>query len=181
MRKLFLFTIMTAFPVYSFAAAITEESIRTFGWRVAMFVIFATLLYFILRKPVKAMLTQRTEDIKSALAEAELAKEEAQKKVKEYEAKMEQLKKELEVMKENVKKTAEAERQQMIDDAKKQVEQMKQFAVNMIDAEKERAIVELHNEAVELAAAEAEKKLVKDISGSKADKILDEYVKRIGE
>ena len=94
---------------------------------------------------------------------------------------MEQLKKELEVMKENVKKTAEAERQQMIDDAKKQVEQMKQFAVNMIDAEKERAIVELHNEAVELAAAEAEKKLVKDISGSKADKILDEYVKRIGE
>ena len=35
--------------------------------------------------------------------------------------------------------------------------------------------------AVELAASQAEQKLIKEINGSKAAKILDEYVKRIGE
>ena len=94
---------------------------------------------------------------------------------------MQQLRKELEVMKENAKRTAEAERETMIADAKKHVEQMKQFAQNMIISEKERAIKELHREAVELAAKEAEQKLIKEISGDKAAKILDEYVKRIGE
>ena len=69
----------------------------------------------------------------------------------------------------------------MIADAKKHVEQMKQFAINMIESETERAIQDLHREAVELAASQAEQKLVKEISGSKAAKILDEYVKRIGE
>ena len=58
---------------------------------------------------------------------------------------------------------------------------MKQFALNMIESEKERAIQNLHREAVELAASQAEQKLIKEINGSKAAKILDEYVKRIGE
>ncbi len=180
MNKLYLSTLFTAFPLLTFASEGALDW-RTFGWRVSMFIIFAVLLYVLLKNPVKTMLAKRTEDIKAALEEAEYAKNEAVKQVKEYEAKMVQLKKELEEMKLNAQKIAEAERESMIADAKKQVEQMKQFAVNMIEAEKERAILELHNEAVELAAAEAEQKLIKDIKGSTADKILDEYVKRIGE
>ena len=84
-------------------------------------------------------------------------------------------------MKSYAKKSADSEREYMIADAKKHVEQMKQFAINMIESEKERAIQELHHEAVELAANQAEQKLIKEISGGKAAKILDEYVKRIGE
>ena len=58
---------------------------------------------------------------------------------------------------------------------------MKMFAINMIESEKERAIQELHRETVELAASQAEQKLTKEINGSKAVKILDEYIKHIGE
>ncbi len=172
---------IVAFPLLSFASEHGELDWRTFGWRVAMFIIFVILLYVLLKKPVNTMLTNRTEEVKATLAEAERAKDEAFKLVKEYEEKSVQLKKELEEMKANAKKTAEAEREHMIAEAKKQVEQMKQFAINMIEAEKERAVQELHNEVVELASAQAEKNLIKDISGSKAEKILDEYVKRIGE
>ena len=180
MKRVFLSLLIFTFPLYAFAAG-GELDWKTFGYRVAMFIIFVALLYWLTAKRIKAMLIKRTEDIKAALAEAELAKEEAAKKVKEYEAKMQQLQKELEVMKENAKRTAEAERETMIADAKKHVEQMKQFAQNMITSEKERAIQELHREAVELAVKEAEQKLIKEISGDKAAKILDEYVKRIGE
>ncbi len=176
MKKAFLLTALLSFPLTAFAAG-GELDWKTFGWRVAMFVIFAALLYFLTAKRIKAMLIQRTEDIKAALAEAETAKDEAMAKVKQYEAKMA----ELEEMKANAKKAAESEREYMIADAKKHVEQMKQFAINMIESEKERAIQELHHEAVELAANQAEQKLIKEISGGKAAKILDEYVKRIGE
>lgn len=180
MKKAFLLITLLSFPLTAFAAG-GELDWKTFGWRVAMFVIFAALLYFLTAKRIKAMLIQRTEDIKAALAEAETAKEEAMAKVKQYEAKMVELKKELEEMKANAKKVAESERENMIADAKKHVEQMKQFAINMIESEKERAIQNLHREAVELAASQAEQKLIKEINGSKAAKILDEYVKRIGE
>ena len=180
MKRIILSFLILTFPLYAFAAG-GELDWKTFGYRVAMFVVFAILLYLLAAKPVRNILTKKTEEIKAALAEAELAKEEAAKKVKEYEAKMKQLQQELELMKENAKRTAEAERESMIADAKKHVEQMKQFAQNMIISEKERAIQELHREAVELAAKEAEQKLIKEISGDKAAKILDEYVKRIGE
>lgn len=179
-KRIILSFLILTFPLYAFAAG-GELDWKTFGYRVAMFIIFAALLYWLTAKRLKAMLDKRTESIKAALAEAELAKEEAAKKVKEYEAKMQQLQKDLEEMKANAKRTAEAERANMIEDAKKHVEQMKQFALNMIESEKERAIQELHTEAVELATSEAEKKLIKDINGDKAAKILDEYVKRIGE
>ncbi len=172
MKKAFLLTALLSFPLTAFAAG-GELDWKTFGWRVAMFVIFAALLYFLTAKRIKAMLIQRTE--------AETAKDEAMAKVKQYEAKMAELEKELEEMKANAKKAAESEREYMIADAKKHVEQMKQFAINMIESEKERAIQELHHEAVELAANQAEQKLIKEISGGKAAKILDEYVKRIGE
>lgn len=180
MKRLFLLITLLSFPLSVFAAG-GELDWRTFGWRVAMFIVFAALLYLLTAKRIKAMLIKRTEDIKAALAEAELAKQEAVEKVKQYEEKMKQLEKELEEMKVNAKKVAETERANMIADAKKHVEQMKQFAINMIESEKERAIQDLHREAVELAASQAEQKLVKEISGSKAAKILDEYVKRIGE
>ena len=180
MKRIILSFLIPTFPLYAFAAG-GELDWKTFGYRVAMFVVFAILLYLLAAKPVRNILTKKTEEIKAALAEAELAKEEAAKKVKEYEAKMKQLQQELELMKENAKRTAEAERESMIADAKKHVEQMKQFALNMIESEKERAIQELHHEAVELAASQAEAKLIKEISGDKAAKILDEYVKRIGE
>ncbi len=180
MKKAFLSITLLSFPLTAFAAG-GELDWRTFGWRVAMFVIFVALLYFLTAKRIKAMLIQRTEDIKAALAEAENAKEEAMAKVKQYEAKMSELEKELEEMRANVKKVAEAERETMIADAKKHVEQMKLFAINMIESEKERAIQDIHREAVELAASQAEQKLIKEVSGGKAAKILDEYVKRIGE
>ena len=44
-----------------------------------------------------------------------------------------------------------------------------------------RAIQERPHDAVVLAENQAEQKLIKEISGGKAAKILDEYVKRIGE
>lgn len=181
MNKFITAVILLSFPMFAFASEGGAPDWRTFGWRVAMFVLFVALLYYFARNPVKKMLIQRTEDIKFALAEAERAKDAAAAQVKEYEAKVAQLEKELEEMKEGAKKMAEAERSAMLEDAARQVEQMKRFAVHMIEAETEKARQELRREIVNVAYEEAKERLVKDIAGAKADKILNECVKRIGE
>lgn len=181
MRKLGLLLINLLVPFVVFASEGGELDWRTFGWRVAMFVIFAGILYFVARKPVKNMLISRTDEIKAALAEAESAKDLAVAQKKEYEAKIEELNKELEQMKVNALRVAEAERKSMIEDTEKYIEQMKQFAMTMIKSETERAKAELRKEVVELATAEAEKKLSSEIKGQEGNKVLSDYVKHIGE
>ena len=74
MKRVFLSLLIFTFPLYAFAAG-GELDWKTFGYRVAMFIIFVALLYWLTAKRIKAMLIKRTEDIKAALAEAELAKE----------------------------------------------------------------------------------------------------------
>lgn len=181
MRKILFFGMLLAVPFNVFAAAGHELDWKTFFWRVAMFVVFISLLYFFTAKPIRNMLSKRTDEIKAALAEAESAKDAAVAQKKEYEAKIAELNKELEQMKVNALRVAEAERKHMIEDAERYIEQMKQFAVTTIQAETERARVELRKEIVDLAVAEAEKKLTADMKGDKSSKVLEEYVKHIGE
>ena len=54
MKKAFLLTALLSFPLTAFAAG-GELDWKTFGWRVAMFVIFAALLYFLTAKRIKAV------------------------------------------------------------------------------------------------------------------------------
>lgn len=180
MDKVLSLIFISIFPLNVFASDGNLDW-HTFGWRVAMFVVFVALLYKFAHGAINKMLVERTEEIKSALNAAEVAKAEAQKQVEEYQSKMKKMEQELEEMKANAKKVADAEREAMLADANRQVEQMKQFAINMIEAEAIKAKNDLHKEIVTLAAAEAEKNLKKEIAGDKAEKVLNDYVKHIGE
>ena len=46
MKRLFLLITLLSFPLSAFAAG-GELDWRTFGWRVAMFIVFAALLYLV--------------------------------------------------------------------------------------------------------------------------------------
>jgi F-type H+-transporting ATPase subunit b len=53
---------------------------KNFGWRVLNFAVLMGLLYWLLADKVKSFFGGRREDIKAALEEAQLAKEEAHRK-----------------------------------------------------------------------------------------------------
>ena len=182
MKKLSTALFFTLAPVCAFAASSGEHDLdwAGLGWRVLLFVIFITLLYKLLKKPVVNVFVKRTEDIEKALSNAEKAKAEALAQVKEYEAKMVALEKELVEMKENALKAAEKERELILADAEKTVAKMKRFALNMIEAETAKAKADLRKELAEMAAAEAEKRIEKDLKGEKSAEVLQEYIKRIG-
>lgn len=182
-----LAAVFSVFPVYAFAADAAEVhkgwadlDWAGLGWRVFIFVIFAAILYKILKKPLVNMLVKRTADIEKALSDAEKAREAALAQVREYESKMASLERELADMKSNALKAAEKERELILAEAEKTVAKMKRFAVSMIEAETAKAKADLRRELAELASAEAEKRIEKDVRGEKAQDVLDEYIKRIG-
>ena len=181
MKKI-LMTLFLLTPVFSFAAGSGESNLdwAGFGWRVLLFVVFIALLFKLLKKPVVNALVKRTADIEKALSNAEKAKAEALAQVKEYEAKMVALEKELVEMKDNALKAAEKERELILADAEKTVAKMKRFALNMIEAETAKAKADLRKELAEMASAEAERRIEKDLKGDKSKEVLDEYIKRIG-
>lgn len=182
MKKLILLLSVVLFPLNALAAEAGHPlDWKTFGWRVAMFLVFAFLLWYFAHKPVRNILVKRTEDVRAALDAAEKAKNEAVAQMKEYEQKMVQLEKELEMMKESARKTALAEKDLMIEETKKHVELMKQFAINSIKSETERAKHDLQKEVVTLAMENAEKRLIKEVTGQNATSLLNNYVKGIGE
>ena len=181
MKKIFLLLSVVLFPLNALAAEGHDLDWKTFGWRVAMFIVFIALLWYFTNKPVKKLLIKRTESIREALDAAEKAKNEAVAQMKEYEEKMVQLEKELEMMKESARKTALAEKDFMIEETKKQIELMKQFAVNTIQSETERAKHDLQEEVVNLAMEKAEKRLIQEVTGQNATNLLNNYVKGIGE
>ena len=179
MKKIFA-VVFLIFPVAAFASSGGSLDWAGLGWRIFIFVIFAALLFKILKKPILAMLVKRTADIEKALADAEKAKEAALSQVKEYEQRMLALEKELADMKSNALSAAEKERELILADAEKTVAKMKRFAVNMIEAETAKAKADIRREIAELASAEAERRIKNDVNGEKAGDVLNEYIKRIG-
>lgn len=150
-------------------------------WRVLTSIVFIAILYKLLKNPIKRFVTNRTKEIETALENALKANEDAKAQLKDYETKVAKLEGELEEMKNNALKIAEKEREMVLADTEKSIEKMKKFAVNMIESETAKAKIELRKELADLAAADAEKRLAEAVKGEKGEKLLNQYIKRIGE
>lgn len=152
-----------------------------FVWRVVVFVVFAFILYKLLKDPLLNSLDKRTDDIKNALDEAIKARDEAQKELNEYKSKLASMNKELEEMKEKAFKAAEAEKSKIIAEAENTVGRLKEFSESLIASDLIRAKTELKNYAFTLAKKVAEEKLKSSFDMSKHEVVINNYIKKIGE
>jgi F-type H+-transporting ATPase subunit b len=150
-------------------------------WRIIVFVVFAFILYKLLKDPLINTLDKRTDDIRTALADAVKAKEDAQKELNEYKSKLASMNKELEDMKERAFKAAEAEKVKIISDAETTVARLREFAESLIASDLVRAKAELKNYTFTLAKQAAEDKLRSQLDISKHEKIVSNYIKKIGD
>lgn len=178
-----LISVICLLPSIAYASGGETHSYDWQGlfWRVLTSIVFIFILYKLLKNPVKKFVTNRTAEIEKALSDALKANEDALAQLKDYEAKVAALEKELEEMKANALAGAEKEREMILADTEQSIEKMKIFAVNMIEAETAKAKNDLRREIAELAAADAEKRLAEAIKGEKGEKLLNQYIKRIGE
>lgn len=155
--------------------------LKDFLYRVLNFAIVVGILWYFLAKPLKNGLSGRTKEIEKNLAEAKKAKEEAEAKFAEYDRKLKQATEEIAEIGDAIRREGELEKQKIIENAKAAAAKIEKDAEAAADLEIAKAKEQLQKEAVQLAVDLAEELLKKNFNQDDDARLIDEYVKKVGE
>ena len=155
------------------------------GWvwtdtfRVMNFAVLAIVLVYLLRKPMSQALSSRIKGIKDELEDLDARKNEAEKKLAEYNEKLAQLEKEAETILEDYIKQGHEAKQRILKEAEASAEKLKSQARRNIEHEFEQAKLKLQEEIFETSLEKAEEIIKNKISEDDQDRIVDEYLKKV--
>lgn len=155
--------------------------LKDFIYRCFNFALLAGLLGYFLAKPVRQALAGRREGIEKSLKEAQAAREDAEARFAEYDAKLSRAAAEIEEIRASIRREGEVERERILANAREMGEKIKVEAERAAENEVGRARVELRREAARLAVAMAEELLSKNFTGEDHDRLVSEYMQKVGE
>jgi F-type H+-transporting ATPase subunit b len=155
--------------------------VTDFIWRCFNFAVTVGILVYFVRKPIKNALAGRREGIATALEEAEKARTDAEAKFAEYDEKLNKAEGEIATITADLKREGELERDRIIAQAKESAEKIRNEAEKTAGFEVAKAKAELKAEATRLAVELAEELLKKNFTGKDESRLLDEYMKKVGE
>ena len=150
-----------------------------FGWRMLNFVILVGFLYWFLAGKIKEFFSGRRSDIKTSLHEAGAAKEEAERKFKEYSARLEKATEEIDGIVEMIKAQGLAEKEKIVEDAKKAAVKIEEDTKARMEQEFKGASNQLREEAVQLSVRMAEELLKKSITAQDHEQMVRDYLDKV--
>lgn len=164
----------------SYAEEAHKSQFADMTYRFINFAILFTILYIVLAKPVKNYLASRSDAIKKALDEAKLVREEAEKRYREYQVKMERLTAEARELRDSLVDEGNKEKARIIEEANKAAQRIKEQAQFSAEQEIKKARQALKEETANLIAEMTEEKLKKEIKGSDQERLVREYLSASG-
>ena len=185
-RRLFAFLLVAvgslALPAVAFAA---EGSGSKWGaWlnigRVFNLGVMVLVLYWVASKPLKEFYAGRTQSIREQLSEAQQAREEAEAKLAEIEARMGNLNDELLQMKLAAEKEARDEYQRLIAEAEHDADVVIERARAEIDGMMRTARKELKAYVAELSVGAAEEQIRAGITDEDRRRLFGRFVNQLG-
>lgn len=148
-------------------------------WRVMNFAVLAVVLVLVLRKPLKAGLSGRVEQIKSELAELEAKREEAKRRYAEIEKRLKDAEGERDAILAEFREMGEREKAKILDSARSMAERIKAQAQFTIEQETAAAKADLKREIADMSAALAEDLLKQNITSEDQTRLVDEYLAKV--
>lgn len=152
-----------------------DSFIETFhiDWKIIIaqsinFVIVLFVLYFLLVKPLKKLMKERSEHIEGGLHNAKINAELLANTKKEYNEVIANARTEAHTLFQEGKKEAELKKAEMLENAKKEVDNMVLNGKKLLESEKAKILEESKNEIVTLVVKATEKLLE-----SKSDEKFD--------
>lgn len=145
-----------------------------------IFILFFALSY-LLFNPVRDVLEKRRQKIAGELAQAAEDKTSAAALKEEYEAKLKDINKEAETILETARRKGKAREDEIVQEAKAEAARIMERANREIELEKKKAIDDMKQEVVNIAALMAEKVIGSSIDLRIQDTLLDETLKEMGE
>jgi len=153
--------------------------LANFGWRMLNFAVLVIVLYKLMAKGIKGFFVGRREEIKTSLEEAGVARAEAQRKLDEYDEKLNKASAEISGIAEMIRAQGAEEKEKIIEDARLTAEKMKEDAKARIEQEYKKAINELRAEATELSVQMAEDILKENIKKEDHDAMVGDFLDRM--
>jgi len=150
-----------------------------FGWRAFNFFVLAGLLYWLMASKVKDFFGSRQNDVKTTLLALAVAKEEAEKKFAEYNARLDKATEEIQAMADLILRQGLAEKERIIADAEKAAVKMKDDARKRMDHDMKVARHDLRDEAVRLSVQMAQEILKKHITATDHAAMVGDYIEKV--
>jgi len=168
--KLYLYSLIAIISTSSlYAAGGAKHGIdwNTLGGSIFNFVVFIAIIVVFTKKPIKAALKKRKEEMEAEINKYKIEKENAEKKLQEYEAKLSGLDNEVAEIKASYEEASIANEKALKEKNEQDIERLK---VNY-DRELEGRIQSLHNE-LKSELMENAINLAQELISSKFDKDL---------
>ncbi|MCX5829412.1 MAG: ATP synthase F0 subunit B [Deltaproteobacteria bacterium] len=156
-----------------------KKTLIDFGYRVLNFVILAGFLWWMSAKKIKEFFVGRRDDIKTSLDQALAAKEDAEKKFKEYAAKLEKATEEIDGIAEMIKVQGLAEKEKLIEEAKKAAVKIEEDTKARMEQEFGNARNQLRAEAAQLSVQMAEELLRRNITIQDHEHMVKDYMDKV--
>jgi F-type H+-transporting ATPase subunit b len=148
--------------------------------RLVNFGIIAAVVVYFMRKPVRDFFKNRSAEIAKAMQESKEARERAAAALAEMEHKLKELEAETARMVADAKERGEKDRQALVDEGRKVAADVQAQVKQGIDIEVQKAKAALATEASLLSVDLAEGKIKKTISTQDHERIVKEYISKVG-
>ena len=149
------------------------------GWLIVDFAVFFFLLVRFGGGPLSAYLLNRHTAVKKAIEEAQAAKADAEKKAREFEARVNALDVEVTKIRDEFKKSGEALRDRILESGRRMGERIAADAKTTIAAEETRAHELLKQEAARLALQLAEKAVREKVGAPDHKRLNEDFVREL--
>jgi len=146
------------------------------GMMFANFALYAGILGYFVVPALKKYFSGRHDTIKQQLDESAKLRDEAKSKLDDYTKRISNVEKDIEALLTETRKTAESERERILEDAKAQAAAMEKDAELRIDAEIQRAKALLEREVVAAATEVAQKLLKLRTTGTDHNALVDTFI-----
>ena len=146
----------------------------------SMLVLFTALSY-LLFNPVRDMLEKRRQRVVDDQETAKREKAEAIAFKEEYDLKLKQVEKEAEAILSEARKKAKQNEMKIVAEAKEEASRIIARANAEIELEKKRALDDMKQEMISIAAMMAEKVVAASIDTNVQESLIDETLKEMGE
>ncbi len=143
---------------------------------------FAVFAYVIVRfgkKPLQEALAARKKTITQDIDAATRMKDEAAKRLAQYEDRLKHIDQEIERIKKDFREQGERDKERILADAKDKRERMLKDAQFMVEQEAKQLRLDLVHETVEAAIQAAEQILVQKVTSSDQDRVAEEFLKQV--
>ena len=149
-------------------------------WGSLSFVILLVVLYKVGYPAVKKGMDARAERIRASIADADKAKDDAQRILDEYRGQLADAKSEAARIIEEARQAADKLRQDLKKQAETEVAELRGRAQEDIQAQVDRAMTDLHARVAELSIELAEKVVERSLDRETNMQLIENYINQVG-